>query len=284
MNHSPAIIVHGGAGSIPEDILAPMLEGCRKAALEGWRVLDAGGSALDAVEQAAIFLEDDPLFNAGTGSTLNLLGEIEMDAAIMDGHTLAVGAVAAVSRIKNPIRLARKVMEDGRHVFLAADGALRFAREAGIPECSPETLLVEARKKHWEKTHGTIGCVAFDRSGAIAAGTSTGGIFDKLPGRIGDSALPGCGTYACETGGVSCTGNGEAIIRTVLAKTAVEFLLGGSGPGEAARKSVAFLEKKTGAKAGLILIDREGRIGYYRNTERMPVCLISGHNEIVTDC
>jgi beta-aspartyl-peptidase (threonine type) len=198
----PAIIVHGGAGRIRNHELPPKLEGCRAAALTGWNILQRGGSALDAAEAAVVALEDDPLFNAGTGSTLNALGEIEMDAAIMDGATLRLGAVAAVQGIRNPVRLARRVMEDGRHVMLVAGGAVMFARQIGFPECDPQALIVEAERKRWQEKNGTVGCAALDHSGKIAVATSTGGIFNKFPGRVGDSPLPGCGTYADELSGV----------------------------------------------------------------------------------
>ncbi|HWH76087.1 MAG TPA: isoaspartyl peptidase/L-asparaginase, partial [Candidatus Binatus sp.] len=215
--HSPSIIVHGGAGPIRDDSLAARLDGCKAAALAGWKILEAGGSALDASEAAVVVLEDHPLFNAGTGSTLNSLGKVETDAAIMSSESLRAGAVAALSGIKNPISLARRVLEDGRHVMLAGAGALEFARAMGFPEYSPESLIVESEKQRWQSKHGTVGCVAFDMNGKIAAATSTGGIFDKLPGRVGDSPLLGCGTYANEYGAVSCTGQGEAIMRLVLA-------------------------------------------------------------------
>src|SRR6266478_1797563 len=143
-HHAPAIIVLGGAGTIKNESLPRRLEGCKAAALAGWHVLQQGGAALDAVEAAVVVLEDNPLFNAGTGSTLNSLGKVEMDAAIMEGHSLRAGAVAAVSGIKNPIKLARRVLEDGRHVMLAGEGALLFARQIGFPECAPESLLVES--------------------------------------------------------------------------------------------------------------------------------------------
>ena len=213
MTTQPTIIVHGGAGRIPKAKLPQMRAGCRQAASIGWEALAQGKSALHAVECAITALEDNPLFNAGTGSTLNSLGEVEMDAAIMDGSSLAVGAVAAVKGIKNPIQLARKVLDDQRHILLVGEGALRFARHAGISTCPPETLIVPEQKRRWAEKHGTVGCVARDQAGKLAAGTSTGGIFDKLPGRVGDSPLPGCGTYADDTAAASCTGNGEAIIR-----------------------------------------------------------------------
>jgi beta-aspartyl-peptidase (threonine type) len=282
-NHRPAIILHGGAGDIPEDELSKRLDGCKEAALEGWKILEKDGSALDAVEIAVTVLEDNPLFNAGTGSALNLLGQIEMDAAIMDGRTLSAGAVAAVNSIKNPIRLARRILEDGRHLLLAGEGAVSFARQAGFPECPPESLIVEPARRRWQDNHGTVGCVALDRGGGLAAGTSTGGMFNKLPGRVGDSPLIGCGTYADGIGGGSCTGDGEAIIRIVMAKTALDFVRSGCDPMEAAKRAVALLEEKTGAQAGLIIVDRQGRAGHARNTARMPVCLISDAGKVVTD-
>jgi L-asparaginase / beta-aspartyl-peptidase len=282
-NAKPAVIVHGGAGPIRDDSLPQRLEGCKAAALAAWDILAQNGSALDSAEAAVVVLEDNRLFNAGIGSTLNQNGKVEMDAAIMDGDLLRAGAVAAVERIKNPIKLARRVMEDGRHVILAGEGALTFAREIGFPQCSPELLIVEHERKRWAEKHGTVGCVVLDASGRIAVATSTGGIFNKLPGRIGDSPLPGCGTYADDRGGVSCTGLGEAIIRVVLGKTAIDFLSEGIDPNTAARKSLALLEAKTGAQAGLIMIDCHGRIGYARNTTHMPVCFIKDNQSIVLD-
>jgi beta-aspartyl-peptidase (threonine type) len=283
INAKPAVIVHGGAGPIRNDSLPERLDGCKAAALAAWDILAQSGSALDAAEAAVMVLEDNPLFNAGTGSTLNQIGKVEMDAAIMDGDLLRVGAVAALQHIKNPIKLARRVMEDGRHVILAGEGALMFAREIGFAECSPESLIVEHERKRWAEKHGTVGCVVLDANGKIAVATSTGGIFNKLPGRIGDSPMPGCGTYADDRGGVSCTGSGEAIIRVVLGKTAIDFLAEGIDPNAAARKSLELLEAKTGAQAGLIMIDCHGRIGYARNTTHMPVCFIRGNQSIALD-
>ena len=272
----PAIIVHGGAGPIKDESLPARLEGCKAAALTGWQILQQSGSALDAAEAAVVLLEDNPLFNAGTGSTLNSLGNIEMDAAIMESQSLRAGAVAAVSGIKNPIKLARRVMEDGRHVLLAGEGASLFARQIGFPQCAPDALVVEREKKRWESKHGTVGCVAYDSRGMLAVGTSTGGIFNKLPGRVGDSPLIGCGTYADDYGAASCTGNGEAIIRLLLAKSAVEFLSDGSEAQTAAEMAVGKLEdERIDATGGIILIDRWGKIGYARNTTHMPVCVIT---------
>ncbi len=272
---APSIIVHGGAGPIKDDSLPARLDGCRAAAVAGWEMLRAGGNALDAAEAAVIVLEDNPLFNAGTGSTLNSLGQVEMDAAIMEGTALRAGAVAAVTGIRNPIALARRVLEDGRHVMIAGAGALLFARAGGFPECAPASLIVDSEKLRWDSKHGTVGCVAFDQHGNLAAATSTGGVFNKLPGRVGDSPLIGCGTYANRFGAVSCTGYGEAIIRVVMARAAVQSLQDGSEPSAAAGMALANLAALTGSSAGLILIDSQGRVGYANNTTHMPVCYVN---------
>jgi beta-aspartyl-peptidase (threonine type) len=174
-------------------------------------------------------------------------------------------------------------MDDGRHLMLAGEGALMFAREIGFPECRPETLIVDREKQRWESKHGTVGCVALDSNGHLAVATSTGGIFDKLPGRVGDSPLIGCGTYAGDYGAASCTGQGEAIIRTVLGKSAVDLLKAGVDRQSAAEQAVALLEEKTGGTGGLILIDRQGKIGYARNTTHMPVCWITNSGQPTTD-
>jgi len=279
---TPAIIVHGGAGPIKDESLPARLEGCKAAALAGWKILEEGGASLDAAEAAVVVLEDDPLFNSGTGSTLNSLGKVEMDAAIMDGASLRAGAVAAVSGIKNPIKLARRVMEDGRHVLLAGEGALMFARQVGFPECPSESLIVDRERKRWDSKHGTVGCVAFDSTGKLAVATSTGGIFNKLPGRVGDSPLIGCGTYGDDYGAASCTGHGEAIIRILLARSAVAYLQQGSEAQAAANMTMIDLEDdRIRSTGGIILIDRWGQIGYARNTTHMPVCMIIDSGKVV---
>ena len=279
MQFQPSIIVHGGAGPIKDDSLASRLDGCKAAALAGWHVLDGGGTAVDAAEAAVVILEDNPLFNAGTGSTLNSLGQVEMDAGIMDGALLRAGAVAAVRGVKNPIKLARRVLEDGRHVLIAGEGASLFARAIGFPECDPAALIVESEKKRWDSKHGTVGCVAFDCDGKLAAATSTGGIFNKLPGRVGDSPLIGCGTYASQFGAVSCTGFGEAIIRVGMAYNAVQLLRDGIDANGAAGMALNNLAELTGSTAGLILIDARGQVGFGRNTTHMPVCYVTAGSE-----
>jgi beta-aspartyl-peptidase (threonine type) len=279
----PAIIVHGGAGAIKDSSLPQRLDGCKAAALAGWKVLQKRGSAIDAVEAAVVVLEDNPLFNAGTGSTLNSLGKIEMDAAIMSNDSLRAGAVAAVSGIKNPVKLARRIMEDGRHVMFVGEGALWFARQMGLAKCPAESPGIAGNKKRRESKHGTVGCVAYDSKGKLAVATSTGGIHNKLPGRVGDSPLIGCGTYTDDYGAASCTGNGEAIIRLVLGKTGVGYLEEGCEPHSAAKMAVSALEESFQSTGGIILIDRWGKIGYARNTSHMPVCFVTDGGDIGTD-
>jgi len=279
----PVLVVHGGAGVIADGGVTERLAGCRRAAVAGWAILRAGGAALDAVQRAVEVLEDDPLFNAGTGSVLNAEGRIQQDASIMDGARLAAGAVANVTRFPHPIRVARQVLEDGRHLLLVGEGAQRFAHQAGIEECAEETLIVAARRRQWETAHGTVGCVAVDARGGSAAATSTGGLFDALPGRVGDSPLIGCGTYACDAGAVSCTGLGEAIIRVTLARAAVELLQAGHPPQGAASRAIALLAERTGGQAGLIVVDRHGRAGHAHNAGHMPVCVVATGAEPIVD-
>lgn len=279
MQFQPSIIVHGGAGPIKDDSLAARLDGCKAAALAGWSILDAGGTAVEAAEAAVVNLEDNPLFNAGTGSTLNCLGQVEMDAAIMDGAMLRAGAVAAVKGIKNPIKLARRVLDDGRHILIAGEGASLFARAIGFPECDPAALIVESEKQRWGSKHGTVGSVAFDCGGKLAAATSTGGIFNKLPGRVGDSPLIGCGTYANKFGAVSCTGFGEAIIRVVMAYNAAQLLRDGIEADAVAGIALNNMAELTGSTAGLILMDARGQVGFECNTTHMPVCYITAGSE-----
>ena len=270
------LIVHGGAGADRTDAPEELRDGIREAVAAGWRVLADGGRSLDAVEMAVRVLEDAPRFNAGRGSVLTSTGTVETDASIMEGDELRCGAVAAVSRIANPVTLARRIMDDGRHVLLAGDGALAFARAAGVPECYPTSLVTERRRRQLHGStadlKGTVGAVALDRHGTIAAATSTGGVSGKLPGRVGDTPLIGCGTYADSSlGGVSCTGSGEAIIRVVLARRALDVLKEAEDPDYAAHVAVDLLVEEGRGEGGLILLDWQGRIGYAQSTPFMPV-------------
>jgi beta-aspartyl-peptidase (threonine type) len=272
----PALIVHGGAGADPNDAPHELREGIRAAVAAGWRVLAEGGRSLDAVEAAVRALEDAPRFNAGRGSVLTSRGTVETDASIMEGDELRCGAVAAVSRIANPVTLARHILEDGRHVLLAGDGALAFARSVGMPECDPASLVTERRRRQLHAAtadlKGTVGAVALDGHGTVAAATSTGGVSGKLPGRVGDTPVIGAGTYADSSlGGVSCTGTGEAIMRVVLARRALDFLKEADDPDYAAHVAVDLLVEKGRGEGGLILLDSKGRIGYAQSTPFMPV-------------
>ncbi len=279
---SAALIVHGGAGPIAEDTVPARLLGCREAVQAGWMVLSHGGSAVDAVEAAVVTLEDNPLFNAGVGSPTNSDGQVELDASIMDGAQGAAGAVAAVKRIKNPIRLARRIMQDQRHILLVGEGAERFARAHGITLCDPQDLI-NPHPRRPEQQHGTVGCVALDHAGRLAAATSTGGIANKYPGRVGDAALIGCGTYANHDSGVSCTGIGEAIIRVVLAKTVVDLMRPGVPIQVTAKQAIGILAEQTGDEGGVIVVNERGDVGYARNTTHMPVCWVRDGGDLVTD-
>jgi len=293
----PSLIVHGGAWNIPDEAVEDCRAGIRKALEAGWGVLAGGGSGLDAVEAAIVVLEDDAAFDAGIGSHLNRDGRVQLDAIAMDGATLKAGAVAAVERVRNPIRLARRVLEKSEHMMLVGAGAEQFATENGITLCSPDELILDRERSAWrlclEDAHaaehhvsheaGTVGAVALDAAGRLFAGTSTGGTCCKFPGRVGDSPLIGCGCYAdAETGGVSCTGHGEGIMKIVMAKMAVDLLrdpnalapyrkdAGGATIGQAvADACVRKLAHRARTTGGLILLDREGRPAAAFTTRRM---------------
>ena len=341
-----AVIVHGGAGAIPAERFPAAREGCRVAALAGWQALHQGGSALDAVQAAIAALEDNPGFNAGTGGVLNASGEAELDAGLMDGATLAAGAVAGVRRVKNPIALARLVLASP-HVLLMGEGAEQFAVEQGMALCDPAALITPAQFARWQRgyalgddvnvggakdvgagattvevgaldhdaangqangqpngsakrvsrrgqheqrapggqagqpvhaddhKHGTVGAVAVDAQGNVAAGASTGGIGNKHPGRIGDTPIVGAG-FCAEggLGGVSSTGRGEDFIRLLLARRALDFIAAGDSAQAAATKAIQLLSRRVSGSGGLILLDAQGRVGYARNTTAMAHAFI----------
>jgi L-asparaginase / beta-aspartyl-peptidase len=272
----PALIVHGGAGADPGG-REELRGGMRDAVAAGWRALAEGGTALDGVEAAVRSLEDHPRFNAGRGSTLTAAGTVETDASIMEGDRLRNGAVAAVSGVRNPITLARRILEAGGHSLFAGPGALARAQDLGVPLCDPAELVTEHQRRRLAALQaGTVGAVALDRFGTIAAATSTGGTSGKLPGRVGDSALIGCGTYAeSPLGGVSCTGDGEAIIRVTLARRALEILRSVGDPAQACEVALSVLVEEGGGQGGLILVDWRGRVGWARSTTLMPVGVMS---------
>jgi L-asparaginase / beta-aspartyl-peptidase len=296
----PALIAHGGAGGDPDD-KPTYREAMGDALRRGWAVLHRGGSALHAVEATVQAMEDHPRFNAGHGSALTEHGTVECDASIMEGDALQAGAVGAVTGVRSPIALARRILEDGRHILLVGDGALTFAREQGLPLCPPDALVTD-RQRHALAKHvatrrdavaqqtsgtvgGTVGAVAIDAQGRIAAGTSTGGYTGKRPGRVGDSALIGAGTYAdSRLGGVSTTGHGEAFIRTVLAKTALDILKEMDDPQLAADVALDIVREEGRGSGGLIIMDWRGRLAYSHSTTFMPVgwCLATSTEPILS--
>jgi beta-aspartyl-peptidase (threonine type) len=270
----PALIVHGGAGRGSEPPEAERSAGCAAALDTAWALLSGGGSAVEAVVAAVSVLEDHPLFNAGVGASLTSAGTVELDASIMDGRRLRAGGVGAVSTVVNPVRLAQAIMDDDRHVLLVGAGAEAFAAARDIALAAPAHFITARQRRRWESAGaedgGTVGAVAVDRYGNVAAATSTGGLMHKLPGRVGDSAVIGAGTYADNAGGAaSATGHGEAILRAGLAKAAVDALRGGAHPSSVAMELVDQLTRRHGASAGLILVDRFGRIGWAKNTPQM---------------
>jgi beta-aspartyl-peptidase (threonine type) len=283
----PSLIVHGGAWPIPDDAVETCRAGCRRALEAGWEVLSSGGAAIDAVEAAIVVLEDDPVFDAGTGSHLNRDGYIELDAIIMEGARLDAGAIAAVRRVRNPIRLARRVLENSPHVMLVGSGAEQYAEESGIPLIDPAPLVVDRERQLWRATRpqtpapqvarGTVGAIARDARGSLVAGTSTGGTAGKHPGRVGDSPLIGCGCYADELyGAASSTGDGEAIMRVVMAKAAVDKMRDGVTAQAAASACLATLRDRGRGTGGIILLDREGNPGAAFTTPRMAYGWITG--------
>ena len=283
MNFTPVILVHGGAGDDFDDRLAEFRQGVAAAAQAGWAVLANGGSALSAVEAAVRTLEDDPTFDAGIGSFLNQAGEVEMDAIIMDGATLSSGAVACIQRVRNPVSVARLVMERTSHSLFVGAGAEALARSFGVPEYPAELLVAQSsthllRPEHrnlpaslaFHPRQDTVGAVALDGRGNLAAATSTGGMAGKLPGRVGDSPIVGCGAYADNfLGAVSCTGHGEDIMKVVLGKAACDLLGSGLHPQTVAEMMVQYLEQRTGGPCGLVLLDPQGRVGSAYNTNHM---------------
>jgi beta-aspartyl-peptidase (threonine type) len=293
----PSLIVHGGAWDIPDEAVDACKEGCGASLEAGWKILSSGGSALDAIEAAIMVLEDDPVFDSGYGSHLNLDGRVECDAIVMDGQSLRAGAAAGLQRIKNPVRLARNILEKCPHMMLVAEGAERFARNSGMELCDPAELISEAElnaylrcradehaaEHHRGHEQGTVGAVAIDRQGRLFAATSTGGTCCKLPGRVGDSPLVGCGCYAdAGAGGVSCTGYGEAIMKVVMAKTAVDFLRHPeTSERRAAQSAVDLLANRGKGTGGLILLDREGHPAFAFNTPRMAYGYVKSDGSFV---
>lgn len=280
------LIVHGGAWNIPTEQEADHLAGVAAAIATAWPVLENGGTALDAVENAVRSLEADPTFDSGRGAFLNSQGDIELDAMIMDGATLDFGSVAAVQNLLHPVSLARRLMESPEFRMLVGAGAQAFAREQGFEILPSEALLTKRelaffnsikdetnfRSHHpfGEQPGDTVGAVALDQYGNIAAATSTGGTPRKRPGRVGDSPIPGAGAYADNLyGGASTTGWGESIMKVLLAKTMIDQLASGKTAFTAANAAIHILAERVNGLGGLIAIAKNGDYGWAYNTPKM---------------
>nr|KAF6464003.1 asparaginase and isoaspartyl peptidase 1 [Rousettus aegyptiacus] len=283
---NPVVVVHGGgASNISKDRKERVRQGIIRAATVGYNILQEGGSAVDAVEGAVTVLEDDPEFNAGCGSVLNVNGEVEMDASIMNGKDLSSGAVSAVRCIANPIKLARLVMEKTPHCFLTDQGAAKFAADMGVPEVPEKQLITERNIKHLEKEKneksaqktdqqkdlGTVGAVALDSEGNVAYATSTGGIVNKMAGRVGDTPCVGSGGYADNhIGAISTTGHGESILKVNLARLALFHIEQGKTVAEAADLSLGYMKSKLKGLGGVILINTAGDWAVKWTSTSMP--------------
>jgi beta-aspartyl-peptidase (threonine type) len=277
---------------MPDDMVEAHLHGVRNALAAGWKVLERGGPALDAIEEAVVIMEDDETFDAGRGSFLNRDGRVQLDALIMDGATLRAGGVGCVERLRNPVRAARKILSESPHVYFVAEGAEKFAAEHGIQLCRNEDLVipreVERLREYQQQaagreprkdgndlfapsiSHDTVGAVALDRNGNIAAATSTGGTLNKAPGRLGDSSLIGCGCYADNlSAAASTTGWGEPIMKLVLAKWTADRVAAGNLPEWAAQEAMNYLMQRLGGHGGIIVLNTQGQIGIAHNTPRM---------------
>ncbi|XP_030028791.1 probable isoaspartyl peptidase/L-asparaginase CG7860 [Manduca sexta] len=284
----PILIVHGGAGDIPQSRIKGKLDGVRVAVRAGYDVLKNGGNALDAVEAAVVAMEKDENFNAGYGSVLNLRGEVEMEASIMRGEDLNVGAVTLVKDFAHPISIAHKVLTDSPHSLLGGEGAKLFALDKGFPTVPPESLISENAKqalkdflKHGEfgRTEigimdeggvGTVGAVAVDANGHVAVATSTGGMSGKAVGRIGDTPQIGSGTYADDKiGGVSTTGHGESILKYCLAHSIIKLMEDNVDADTATKEAVKGMTSRLNNTAGAITLSKNGDVGVYFSSKRM---------------
>jgi beta-aspartyl-peptidase (threonine type) len=289
MSVQPVLLIHGGAWAMPDDAIAAHEDGIANALAAGYALLERGAAAVDAVEAAVAVMEDDDTFDAGRGSFLTQDGRVQMDALLMNGENLRTGGVACVERLRNPIRAARLVLDKSPHVYFVGTGAERFARQHGMALCDNTELVVPRERERLYKaqadelaglpdktfsgsldSHDTVGAVALDVHGNIAAGTSTGGTLNKAPGRVGDSSLIGCGCYADNlSAAVSLTGWGEPIMKLVLGKWAVDRVAAGASPDEAAHEAIDYLYNRLGGHGGIILLGPDGRVGMAHNTPRM---------------
>jgi beta-aspartyl-peptidase (threonine type) len=300
--HSPVLLVHGGAWAIPDADAAAHRAGVGRALETGWDILQRGGPAMEAVVAAVTVLEDDPTFDAGRGSFLTSDGRVQLDALLMDGGRMKAGGVACVERLRNPIKAARLVLEESPHVYFVGAGAEAFAQEHGMELVENTELVLDRERERLRDakereaagladetfsgrpddkspetavtgpmdSHDTVGAVALDAAGNLAAGTSTGGTLNKAPGRVGDSSLIGCGCYADNlSAAVSLTGWGEPIMKLVLGKWATDRVAAGTAPELAAREAISYLYNRLGGHGGIILLGPDGRFGFAHNTPAM---------------
>jgi beta-aspartyl-peptidase (threonine type) len=277
----PVIVVHGGAWSIPDEQVDDNINGVEEAAKQGWNILQKAGSALDAVVSAVNSLEDNPVFDAGVGSVLTEDGTVEMDALIMDGSSLEAGAVAGLRDVRYPVRLARLVMEQTPHVLMIGEGANRIAEEFDVERITQDELVTDTARREldeWLKEkrfgetfgHDTVGAVALDQDGNLAAATSTGGVTGKQVGRVGDVPIIGSGGYADNrVGAVSTTGHGESILKVNLAKLVLSYMDTGMDIQEAAEKALGYMHVRVKGNGGLIAVDPQGNIAHAFTTKRM---------------
>ncbi|XP_042189415.1 isoaspartyl peptidase/L-asparaginase [Callorhinchus milii] len=288
----PIIVIHGGAWAIPERLVEGSMTGVKRAAREGFALLESGASAVDAVEAAVRILEDDPVFDAGHGAVLNADGDVELDAIIMDGKTLAAGAICCVKNVSNPVTLARSVMEKTDHVMLSGAGANQFAASLGIEEVSTEELVTQHAREEWgqykysdavsnlfnmEAAHDTVGAVAIDAEGNLACATSTGGITNKMVGRVGDTPVIGSGGYADnQVGAVSTTGHGESILKVTLARLIIYHMEQGASPGKAADKALLHMQERVAGCGGAIVISAQGEWTAKFTTKQMAWASMEG--------
>src|ERR1700680_1317443 len=292
---------------MPDEMIDAHIQGVGNALAAGWRVLERGGAAVDAVEEAVVIMEDDETFDAGRGSFLNRDGRVQLDALIMDGATLRAGGVGCVERLRNPVRAARKILSESPHVYFVGPGAEQFAAEHGIPLCDNKDLIIPREVERLREyqaqaaqsdlsqpgndlfapssddvtiSHDTVGAVALDRTGNIAAATSTGGTLNKAPGRLGDSSLIGCGCYAKhESAAVPPTGGGEPIMKLVLAKWTADRIAAGNLPEWSAQEAMNYLKPRLNGHGGIIVLNPEGHVGIAHNTPRMAWAYKTIHKE-----
>lgn len=305
MKRQPILLVHGGAWAIPDDMIEAHQNGVANALRAGYTLLEKGATAVDAVEAAVTVLEEDETFDAGRGSFLTSDGRVQLDALLMDGATLRAGGVACVERLRNPIQAARLVLDKSPHVYFVGQGAEQFAKEQGMPLIENSELVLERERQRLAEaqkraraglpditfagddkspetavplnSHDTVGAVALDCHGNLAAATSTGGTLNKTPGRVGDSSLIGCGCYADNlSAAVSLTGWGEPIMKLVLGKWAVDRVGAGNAPEQAAADAIAYLYRRLGGHGGMILLGPDGRFGFAHNTPRMAWGIADG--------